>query len=195
MSTAADEIVLASASPQRQRLLAEAGYRFRVVEPGITEPSPRNFEDPAEYVSHTAWLKARDAARQVPAGTILAADTVVVLGGKIIGKPADAGHARRILATLSGSDHEVMTGLCLWHQPDEIWLGAFERTQLRMRPLSDQEREDYVRTDRWVGKAGAYAIQDPDPYVSIVCGSYSNVVGLPMELLERLLARFKGARA
>src|SRR5438093_12171102 len=110
-------------------------------------------------------MRARDAARQVSAGLVLAADTVVVLGGDIIGKPADAAHAGGILGKLSGSDHEVLTGLCLWHQPDALWVGSFDRTWLRMRPLSQQELKEYVRTDRWVGKAGAYAIQDPDPYV------------------------------
>ena len=182
-------ITLASASPQRQRLLREAGYDFVVVEPAGAEPDPAAFTDAAAYVTHTAWSKARQVAPRVCSGLVLAADTVVALDGQIIGKAKDVAHAKAILDKLCGTEHEVLTGLCLWRRPDDFWLGAFDRTRLRMRRLSSAELDQYVAGKGWVGKAGAYAIQDPDPYVSIVAGSHSNVVGLPLELLRRLLAQ------
>jgi septum formation protein len=180
-------LILASGSPQRQRLLREAGYDFRIVRPDVREPDPRHFSDAAAYVQHTAWLKARHVARQLDQAIVLAADTVVALAGRVIGKPVDQADARRILQSLSGTEHDVLTGLCVWRKPADCWIGAFDLTLCRMQELSAAETEAYLGTDRWVDKAGAYAIQDPDPYVSIVRGSHSNVVGLPLELLGRLL--------
>ena len=185
-------LILASGSPQRKRLLAEAGHSFEVAVPENAEPDPAAFSDAAAYVEHTAWLKARQVAGRVTDGIVLAADTVVALGGQIIGKPADRADARRILHRLSGSEHQCLTGVCLWRRPDDFWIGGVDVTELRMRNLSAAESEAYLSSDRWVGKAGAYAIQDPDPYVTILRGSHSNVVGLPTELLARLLARLSG---
>jgi septum formation protein len=192
MTVSRPRLILASGSPQRKRLLSEAGYAFEVIVPEDGEPCPAAFTDAAAYVEHTAWLKARQVAARVNDGIVLAADTVVALGGKIIGKPVDRGDARRILQSLSGSEHQCLTGVCLWRRPEDCWIGGVDATDLRMRDLSAVELENYLATDRWVGKAGAYAIQDPDPYVSIVRGSHSNVVGLPMELVARLLARVHG---
>jgi len=182
-------IILASSSPRRQSLLREAGYEFEVIAPADCEPDPNGFIDTAAYVEHTAWLKARQVSPQVKSGVVLAADTVVALGGRIIGKPADRADARRILQFLSGSKHQVLTGVCLWHRPDDVWIGGVDVTDLQMRELSDNQINDYLDSNRWMGKAGAYAIQEPDPYVTIANGSHSNVVGLPMELLRKLLAR------
>jgi septum formation protein len=184
-------LILASGSPQRRRLLGEAGYEFEVIVPDDREPDPAAFGDAAAYVGHTAWLKAQQVSEHVDRGIVVAADTAVVVAGHILGKPEDRADARRILRLLSGSDHEVLTGLCLWQRPEDYWIGAFDRTLLRMRNLSAQELEAYLATNRWVNKAGAYAIQDPDPYVTILRGSHSNVVGLPMELLDRLLGRIR----
>lgn len=181
-------LILASSSPQRCRLLADAGYLFEISAPDVREPDPAGFSDAAAYVEHTAWLKARAVACELAGGTILAADTVVALGGQIIGKPADRDDARRILSQLSGSLHEVLTGVCVWQRPDDLWIAGIATTSLRMRELAVAELDAYLATDRWKDKAGAYAIQDHDPYVSIIEGSHSNVVGLPMELVERLLA-------
>jgi septum formation protein len=182
-------LILASGSPQRERLLREAGYRFEVMAPTEDEPPREGFADAAAYVVHTAWCKARQVAARIgpTRGRILAADTVVALDGQIIGKPADRVGAQRILLQLSGSLHQCLTGVCVWQCPGDTWLGGVEVTELRMRELSPAELDAYLATDRWVGKAGAYAIQDDDPYVSIIRGSHSNVVGLPMELVARLL--------
>ena len=183
-------LILASGSPQRRRLLSEAGYPIEVIAPEDGEPDPGAFSDAAAYVEHTAWLKARQVAGRVGDGIVLAADTVVALDGQIIGKPADRADARRILERLSGSEHQCLTGVCLWSRREDFWIGGVDVTDLRMRQLSADDLEAYLAGDRWVEKAGAYAIQDRDPYVSILRGSHSNVVGLPMELLGRLLARF-----
>jgi septum formation protein len=182
---------MASRSPQRERLLREAGFTIEILVPDDGEPNPAGFADTAAYTTHTAWLKARQVATRVDAGLVLAADTVCSLAGKIIGKPADRDDARRILNQLSGSVHQVITGVCVWRKPQDFWLGGVDVTDLAMRPLSPHELELYLSTERWVEKAGAYAIQDPDPYVSIIRGSRSNVVGLPMELVEKLLASIR----
>lgn len=189
MTVPKPRLILASGSPQRKRLLGDAGYEIDVIVPENDEPNPAAFSDAAAYVEHTAWLKARQVGGRVSNGIVLAADTVVALGGQIIGKPADRADARRILQRLSGSEHECLTGVCLWRRPEDFWIGGVEVTDLRMRQLSADELKSYLDSDRWIGKAGAYAIQDPDPYVSIIRGSHSNVVGLPMELLARLLDR------
>jgi septum formation protein len=182
-------LILASGSPQRKHLLQQAGYSFEIVVPAVPEPDASAFADAAAYAEHTAWLKARQVAAGLDHAVVLAADTVVALEGHIIGKPADRSDARRTLELLSGSVHEVLTGVCVWRRPDDFWIGAIDRTQCRMRQLSADELEAYLASDRWVAKAGAYAIQDPDPYVSIIQGSHSNVVGLPLELAASLLAR------
>ena len=171
-------------------MLREAGYSIEIISPDVREPDPALFSDPAAYVEHTAWLKARDVANRIDQGIVLAADTVVALAGQIIGKPVDRADARRILLRLSGTEHQVLTGVCIWQKPEDCWIGAFDLTACRMRDLLPAELEAYLATNRWVDKAGAYAIQDADPYVSIVRGSHSNVVGLPMELVKRLLERF-----
>ena len=183
------QLILASGSPQRRRLLAEAGYEFEVTVPDECEPDVKDFSDPVSYVAHASWLKARQVVAQVTAGIVLAADTVVACGGEVIGKPSDREHARNILLALSGTRHQVLTGVCVWRQPEGYWLGGVEVTQIQMRRLEHAVIESYLDSNRWVGKAGAYAIQDPDPYVSIVSGSHSNVVGLPMELVARLIGR------
>jgi septum formation protein len=180
-------IILASSSPQRRRLLDEAGYEFEVMEPDDREPDPRLFDSPTAYVAHAAWLKAQQIATRVNSGLVLAADTVVALGSQIIGKPIDRDDARRILRQLSGSVHQCLTGICLWSCPENYWTGAVDSTDLRMRELTSDELEDYLASNRWVGKAGAYAIQEPDPYVATIRGSHSNVVGLPMEFIDRLM--------
>lgn len=181
-------LILASSSLQRRRLLAEAGYQFRVQAPGIAEPNPADHDDPSAYVAHTAWLKARAVAATVATGRVLAADTIVTVGGAILGKAADRADASRILRRLSGSVHHVLTGVCLWSRPGDYWIGLVTTTECEMQALAESEMERYLDSELWVDKAGAYGIQDSDPYVRVVRGSFSNVVGLPVEEVSRLLA-------
>jgi septum formation protein len=139
-------------------------------------------------VKHIAWLKAAAVAPQVDEGIVLAADTLGWLHGHAIGKPADAADARRILRCLSGTQHELWTGVCLWRRPDDVQVAWQEVSQVAMAQLTETELDSYLATRTWQGCSGAYAIQEEgDPYVSIVRGSMSNVIGLPMESLTKML--------
>jgi septum formation protein len=179
-------LILASGSPARRDLLARAGYRFEVLPANIDEPSGEGFPDARSLVQHTAWLKAAAVAPRVDKGIVLAADTVGWLHGRVIGKPADEADARRILRLLAGTEHELWTGVCLWRRPDNFQLAWQEVSRVAMAPLSNEELDAYLSTRTWQGCSGAYAIQeDDDPYVRVVEGSTSNVIGLPMETTAR----------
>jgi septum formation protein len=184
-------LILASGSPARRDLLARAGYRFEVLPANIDEPSGEDFGDARSLVQHTAWLKAAAVAPRIDNGVILAADTVGWLHGRVIGKPADEADARRILGMLAGTEHELWTGVCLWRRPDDIQLAWQEVSRVAMAPQHDAELDAYLSSRTWQGCSGAYAIQeDDDPYVRVVHGSTSNVIGLPMETLTKLLGWF-----
>lgn len=177
---------LASASPRRQQLLSLAGYDFDVIPSGVHEPPPEGFASAEAYVTHLAWLKAREVAGRYP-GRVLAADTATVAGADILGKAADRADAARILKRLMGTTHVTMTGVCLWLPRASQCLLACASTEVRMRELSAGELERYLDSGGWEGKAGAYGIQDKDdPFVEAIVGSYSNVVGLPMEKVSSL---------
>jgi septum formation protein len=180
-------LVLASASPRRRLLLEEAGYRFEVDPSGVEEPEPSGPVDPAAYAAALAWRKAAEVARRRRDGLILAADTVCAVGGTILNKPSDRADAERMIRLQEGRDTEVLTGLCLYRAEASRWVGAIESSVVRFRPLSDAEREAHLDSGKWRDKAGAYGVQDDDPFVSVVAGSWSNVVGLPMECLAALL--------
>ncbi|HLJ96025.1 MAG TPA: Maf family protein [Gemmataceae bacterium] len=180
-------LILASGSPARRELLERSGYRFTVLPANIDEPSGEDFPDARSLVQHTAWLKAAAVAPRVEQGIVLAADTVGWLHGKVIGKPADETDARRILRLLSGTQHELWTGVCLWRRPDEIQLAWQEVSHVAMAPLSAAELDAYLANRTWQGCSGAYAIQEGnDPYVRVLQGSTSNVIGLPMETLAKV---------
>jgi septum formation protein len=183
-------LILASASPRRRLLLSEAGYTFEVDPSGIDEPLPSGPVDAAAYAVDLAWRKAAEVARRRGKGLILAADTVCDVDGTLLNKPADRDDARRMIQLQEGRDTEVLTALCLFRADREEWVGAAERSIVRFRVLSDPEREAYLDSNKWQGKAGAYGVQDDDPFVTVIAGSWSNVVGLPMERLARLLEAF-----
>ena len=181
-------LILASASPRRAQLLTEAGYTFEVRAPKLREDDVTGHTDPRSLAMALAYAKARRIADELDEGVVLGADTIVCLGSEIIGKPADRDEARTILGKLSGSTHSVITGVCLVDARRSDRLMDFEETLLRMKKLTDRELEDYVQSGEGLGKAGAYAIQETgDRYVTIVRGSLSNVVGLPMDLTRHLL--------
>jgi len=123
---------------------------------------------------------------------VLAADTVGWLDGKVIGKPADETDARRILTTLGGREHELWTGVVLWRRPDDVQICWQELSRVFFKKLSRDELDGYLRTRQWQGCSGAYAIQESnDPFVQLRSGSISNVIGLPMESLQRVLDEFQ----
>jgi septum formation protein len=184
------EIVLASASPRRRELLAGMGVPFTVVPADIDE-DPWVNESPISYALRVASDKAREVQRRIgprSRAIILAADTVVVVDGRILGKPGDVGDAKAMLRALSGRAHEVITGLCLLRERRET--GDAVRTTVVFREITEDEIAGYVAGGEPMDKAGAYAIQGgAAKFVTDVRGSYSNVVGLPVERLAELLQR------
>jgi septum formation protein len=183
-------LVLASSSPRRAELLRAAGIRF-VVRSAQVDESLRQGEAPEVYVQRLARDKAR-ASGAAKDELVLAADTVVVAGGACLGKPADATDAAAMLRQLSGRTHEVLTGVALI-------LGDFElavevaSTRVTFAPMSEAEIAWYVSTGEPDDKAGAYAVQGlASRFVTAIEGSYSNVVGLPVELVYRLVAQAGG---
>jgi septum formation protein len=181
-------LILASGSTGRRELLSRAGYTFEIRPANIEEPAGAQFTDPRTMVHQTAWLKAAAVVPGVDRGVVLAADTVGWLGGQAIGKPEDEADARRIIRLLSGTEHELWTGTVLWRRPDDVQLAWQEVSRVAMKALTDAEIDRYLATRTWQGCSGAYAIQEKDdPHVRVVEGSISNVVGLPMETLGRVL--------
>jgi septum formation protein len=183
-------LVLASGSAGRRELLEKAGYTFDVIPANIDEPTQAPAGDVRRYVAELAWRKAAAVAPRVESGVVLAADSVGWLNGRVIGKPEDEADAARILRALGGTEHELWTGVCLWRRPDDVQLCWQEVSRLYMRPLSDAELAEYIASGAWHGKSGAYAIQENDPLLTLASGSFSNVVGLPLETLARVLPGF-----
>jgi septum formation protein len=184
-------LILASGSPARRDLLTRAGYHFDILPADINEPSAEGFADARSLVQHTAWLKAAAVAPRINKGVILAADTVGWLRGQVIGKPADEADARRILGMLAGTEHELWTGACLWRRPDNMQLTWQEVSRVAMAPLPAAELDAYLLNRTWQGCSGAYAIKEGyDPYVRVIEGSTSNVIGMPMETLAKMLTWF-----
>jgi septum formation protein len=191
-------LILASGSPARRDLLRQAGWEFDVLPAGINEPSGQGFGDPRLFVQHVAWLKAAAVASKLAlspnaATLVLAADTVGWLDGQPIGKPENRDDARRILKNLAGTVHELWTGVCLWRRPDDLQIAWQEMSRVSMRGMTSAELEEYLDTRLWEGCSGAYAIQEgDDPYVRVLEGSKSNVIGLPMETLTRVFTEVMG---
>ena len=186
-------IVLASSSPRRRRLLLELGVRFSVRVPDVDE-QPLPGELPGPHVRRLALAKARAVARELEPGRgaqwVVGADTVVVLDGRILGKPRDAGDAEDMLARLSGRTHEVLTGVALVPAEGGRASTAVVRSRVEMKPFGDAVIRRYVAGGEPLDKAGAYAVQGHGRHlVARVSGSLTNVVGLPLERLRRLLTR------
>jgi nucleoside triphosphate pyrophosphatase len=182
-------LVLASASPRRADLLATAGFDFDV-HPADVDETPRRDEPPDRYVVRLALdkLAAVAAAVDLAGRTILAADTTVVLDGRLLGKPADAGEAAAMLTALAGRTHEVITGLAL--RAGERTVTDAVTTRVRLLPLDADEVAAYVASGEPYGKAGAYAIQGRAArFVDHIEGSWSNVVGLPLAAVYAALRR------
>lgn len=174
-------LVLASGSPQRREILQKLGLEFEVVVPGVEE---LDAGDPAELVVENARRKAR-AAASAPQRPVIACDTDVVLDGVVLGKPADERDARQYLDRMSGRSHEVLSGLAVLDGDGER--SGLERTVVTFKPLSDAEKDRYVRFGEWRGRSGGYAIQTlGSTLVERIEGSVSNVVGLPVGLLFEL---------
>jgi septum formation protein len=178
-------LLLASASPRRAHLLEAAGIAF-TVDPADVDESVVNGEAPADYVRRVALAKVRDGICRNPGKLILAADTAVVLDGLVLGKPDSPEDARRMLQLLNGREHDVLTGVALADARRE--LVEVVRTRVRFLMLTDAEIDWYVASGEPDGKAGGYAIQGrASRFIDWIEGSYTNVVGLPVATVHRLL--------
>ncbi len=187
------KLILASASPRRKSLLQELGLDFEIIEAQVEE-KPVAGESPQDFVMRAACDKAGDVARENVASWVLGADTVVVHGGRILGKPGDAEEALSVLQTLAGQKHLVHTGFCLMNGKDDVLISRVVTTEVWFYPFSRDIAAAYVATGESLDKAGAYGIQGSGGFlVERINGSYSNVVGLPLaEVVEELL-RYKVA--
>jgi septum formation protein len=180
-------IVLASASPRRKTLLSELGLTFDVIPSKVDESSVK-VSSPEELVKILACLKARDVASGARKDSlVIGADTVVYLDGKVIGKPKDKDDARRTLKMLSGKEHHVYTGVCLINTAKGSESSFVVRTGLRFLMLSDNEIENYLSNENALTGAGSYLIQEQPTLAESITGSFTNVIGLPMERLVPLL--------
>lgn len=183
------KLVLASSSPRRRELLADAGYELEVVYPSDSaECGVCSQETPPEIVARLAYQKARDVALRTELGIIIGCDTVAECCGQVLGKPLDRQHAAWMLQLLRDREHRVYSGLCLWRRPGDITLVNIDMTILKMENLSDSQLDEYLDSGAWQGKAGGFGLQDRHGWLRIVAGSESNVVGLPLELLDDMLA-------
>ncbi len=198
-------IYLASRSPRRRELLAQIGVRFQLVlfrtrpdEGSDVDEAALGNETPSTYVERLARAKCeagwnRMLQRNLPQAPVLAADTTVALGSRILGKPASRQEAAEVLAALSGRSHEVLSAVSLKYAD---WIeGALSVSEVRFRPLGEEEIKQYVASGECDDKAGAYAIQGRAArFVAELRGSYSGVMGLPLYETSELLEKLRGRR-
>lgn len=186
------DLILASASPRRQALLRQIGLNFDVRTSNVDENSV-GIENPKEYVLTLSERKAQDVARTVENGIVIGADTIVVLEGKILGKPKDHDDAYEMLMTLSGRWHEVYTGFTLMDRPSNQIISAVERTRVKFCTLAHDEIIQYIQSGAPMDKAGAYGIQDDfgAVFVEKIDGCFYNVVGFPLTRFYIVLNEFQ----
>jgi len=183
------KIILASGSPRRADLLAKIGVEFGQ-EPSHILERPHQGEAPPDYIIRLARAKVVAVARKHEAGLVIGADTIVVLDGRLLGKPEDNDDARRMLKQLSGKWHAVMTGIALIDAGTRREVADYDKTLVRFAQMTDREIDWYVESGEPMDKAGAYGIQGFGAlFVDEIAGNYDNVVGLPLPLLYRLARR------
>jgi len=184
-------IILASASPRRRQLLAEAGYTFTSVCPDIDESAfSAERISPCEYVRRLALAKAKNVAAGFPDCLVIGADTVVDFNGEIIGKPTDAKEAEQITRKLFSAPHKVVTAVAIVRIVDGTEIVESDTTTVYPKQMSAEQIAEHIKGGSWRDKAGAYAIQEGgDEFIEKIEGSLTNVMGLPMELLQQMLGR------
>ena len=184
--SAQDNLVLASGSQRRRKILKELGFNFEIFVAGLKEDEISG-DDPVRKATKLAELKAVCAQRSCPGKRIIGADTVVICRNKEMGKPANRDEASKMLAFLSGKSHEVVTGVVVI-APENKMITDYESTKVYFKDLSPREIKVYTDTSEPFDKAGGYAIQGlAAPFISKIEGCYFNVVGLPVGLLFRML--------
>jgi septum formation protein len=181
-------LILASASPRRQELLREAGIGFAIHPAHINEDQHAG-EPPLDYALRLAREKAQAVAKIYPQSYVLGADTIVVIDGEVLGKPADAADAARMLRRLSGREHQVTTAVAVVRPGGETETRSLT-TQVFFREIAETEIQQYVAGGEPMDKAGAYAIQGgASRWTNRIVGEYSNVVGLPLSLVTEMLRK------
>ena len=184
-------IILASASPRRSELLRSLGVQFEVI-PSTAEELHDEALDARKLCELNAERKALEVAERFPDAVVLGADTLVTFGGKLYGKPPDRAIAKKMLRELSGRTHEVITGLCLLHRGARKGSNFHDVTRVSFKELTEGVIESYVSSVQVLDKAGAYGIQERgEMLVEKIEGSFSNVVGLPLERLSEEFSRWK----
>jgi len=184
-------LILGSSSPSRIELLKRIFNTFEIIKPDIEEPSS-GFSSPREQVAVISWLKGQEVSLQVKQGIIIAADTIGWIDGKPLLKPIDREDAKEMIARMSGRNHELWTGVVLWHKPTNLQLCWQEQSIVSFKKVSPVEIEHYLETRSWKNHSGSYAIEEEnDPWVQISQGSITNVIGLPLESLLFNLEKFK----
>ena len=189
-----ERLLLASASPRRREILRNLGFEFEVL-PSNVDESEVPWSDPVESAKLLAEIKAIDAQKTRPRKTIIAADTIVLCEGQVMGKPSSSEDAAEMLGTLSGRMHEVVTGIALITPPNLRIIEA-ESTKVFFRKLSPEEISRYISTREPFDKAGAYAIQGfASAFIDRIEGDYFNVVGLPVARLFSMFRKLEGMKA
>ncbi|MHC4289705.1 MAG: Maf family protein [Planctomycetota bacterium] len=185
------QFILASASPRRRDLLRKAGYCFEIIPSNVDESKyDTNGITSEKHTKILALAKAKDIAAKFPNAVVMGSDTVVDLDGEIIGKPDHAEHAEEITRKLFSKPHKVITGLALVCIEKSIEIVEADTTIVYPRKLTEAQIADHITNGQWEGKAGAYGIQETgDEFVDHIDGSFTNVMGLPMEMTERLLEK------
>jgi septum formation protein len=186
------QLILASSSPRRKELLGSLGHQFEVIKPDVDEEAfDLNHLVPADVVKFLSRTKAQEVFKHHPDAIVVGADTIVVLNGKVYGKPKDEADAFRMLSALQGTMHEVYSGITVFHPVESPDRPSFACdalcTQVHMRPLNPEAIRAYITTGEPMDKAGAYAIQGyGSTLIEKIDGCYFNVVGMSLYLLERL---------
>lgn len=184
-------VILASGSPRRSELLRQLGVQFEVI-PSSAAESESEHLSPGELCSLNAYRKARTVSKHHPDALVIGMDTVVALGPQVLGKPRTMDEAFQMMRTLQGQTHSVMTGVCLIHLRSHKQKIFVEQSVVTFRSLNEEQIRHYYQNVNPLDKAGAYAIQENgDQIVSQVKGSFTNVVGLPMERLQAELSEFE----
>ena len=184
-------LILASSSPRRIELLSKLGAEFEVIPSNIIEPSPSPEEDPISFAKNLSFLKAYNVYQLIEEGVILGVDTIVEINNLILGKPKDREEARSMLRSLSGNTHRVISGFTIIDKKREKWVSDVAITAVKFRRLKYDDIENYLDTEDYIDKAGAYAIQGfGSTLVEYIRGCYYNVVGFPIERIMGALKLF-----
>ncbi len=184
-------LILGSSSPSRIELLKRIFHTFEIIKPDIEEPSS-GFSSPREQVALISWLKGQEVSFQVGDGIIIAADTIGWIDGKPLLKPLDRDDAKDMISRMSGRNHELWTGVVLWHKPTNLQMCWQEQSIVSFKKVIPEEIEHYLETRSWKNHSGSYAIEEEnDPWVKISKGSITNVIGLPLESLLINLKKFE----